>query len=615
MMDKNHERIPAGVAGLCGVTVLLMFALAGRTHLQSVTALVPFMLLTAVTALATALRYRLARLEEEERRDAAAHKAQTGSTLFEASSEVDPFTAARSRRMVEQRMVPFLALVLATIAALLGKSVFEQEAAPLSAPTNVLLAFPFLAAQAFVFFLFSRYLLGLSRSEQGRMMRGPGIYAGLTCLASLIAGIAVAATEKLPRVDTLFVQFTDAYLLLLAAELVLNSVVDLYRPRRGTEPCTSYESRMSRLLTDPASWARSVLMTLDYQFGFKVSETWFFRFLARALIPLLFFQLVTLYALTSLVFVGEHETAVLERLGAPTQNPLLESGAHFKWPWPFETVRRFPVKRVLRVTVGYHDEAHGQPGAILWSVPHYPHEDYFMLASREAEGQDSSAVPVNLLVVNVPVEYRITNVMQYGYGFVDASTVLEQLAYRSVSVLAAALDLSDLMGPRQGDIALALRAHIQDESDRMKLGVEILFVGMQGIHPPVAVAEAFQSVVGALESRESQILEARAYMNRTLPVADADAFAALSRAHAYRVRRSQTADAETFRFIRQASAHNESPSVFRSRTYLDTLEQSLAGIRKYIIAADAEQEVIQFNFEEKLRPDLFDFGSPLEGGR
>ena len=44
--------------------------------------------------------------------------------------------------------------------------------------------------------------------------------------------------------------------------------------------------------------------------------------------------------------------------------------------------------------------------------------------------------------------------------------------------------------------------------------------------PPVAVADAFQSVVGAMEEREAQILDARAYAVSKIPVAAAEATSA-----------------------------------------------------------------------------------------
>lgn len=614
-MDKRYERLLLSAAAACGLIAGLNAVLAGRTHLLALAAAIPFALLAALAALAVAPRLRLARLEDDERRDAAAApKRLPGESLFEDGSEADPFTAARSRRLLEHRIVPAYALAFAAFAALAARFLFRRFAQPAAGAADTMLAVPFLAGEAFILFLLSRYLLGLGRAPESRLLRAPGVYVGLASLACLVAGVGAAAAGALPAADRLAARAMAFYLALLAAELVVNTVVDLYRPRRAGEPVANYESRISRLLTDPASWAQSVVTTLDYQFGFRVSETWFFRFLGRALVPLVLFQLAALYALTCLVFIGPEELGVLERFGR--RGALLESGFHAKLPWPFETVRRWPARRVLRVTVGYHDEhEHETPRAILWTVPHYPREDYFMLASRAANETASDAVPVNLLVLNVPVEYRITNVFQYGYGFANAADVLAEAAYRCVTMECAARDLPDVMGPGQASTAERLRERLQADAGRFGLGVEILFVGMQGVHPPVAVAGAFESVVGALETRESLALDARTYASRQLPLATAEAAAKLSAARAYRLRRAALAEAEAYRFDRQLLAYKKSPDVFRARAYLGALDRTLGDVRKYVIAADAPYEVIQFNLEDKLRPDLFDFGSTTGRGR
>ena len=42
------------------------------------------------------------------------------------------------------------------------------------------------------------------------------------------------------------------------------------------------------------------------------------------------------------------------------------------------------------------------------------------------------------------------------------------------------------------------------------------------------------------------------------------------------------------------------------------IAEALADTRKYIVPASAMNEVIQLNFEEKLRPELFDLGTTGE---
>ena len=50
---------------------------------------------------------------------------------------------------------------------------------------------------------------------------------------------------------------------------------------------TAYESKLAAAFSDPAGWTRNVAQALDYQFGFKVSDTGLFRLLQRALLPVI----------------------------------------------------------------------------------------------------------------------------------------------------------------------------------------------------------------------------------------------------------------------------------------------------------------------------------------
>ena len=61
---------------------------------------------------------------------------------------------------------------------------------------------------------------------------------------------------------------------------------------------------------------------LDYQFGFKVSETWFYRFFEKALGWLLLLQLGALVLSTCVVFIEAGEQGLLEHFGKPRGEPL-----------------------------------------------------------------------------------------------------------------------------------------------------------------------------------------------------------------------------------------------------------------------------------------------------
>ncbi len=601
-MDKRNERTALLAAGVAGLWLGADFALARITQLRVLPALLPYSALTLVIAGVVYLRERFSRRTEENKRDAAlAATERVSGSIFDEQTGDEPFSIAQTRQQFERFVVPAIAPLLAAGLATWVWSLYRQLQQPVAAPEQRLLAAAFLAGQAFTTFLFSRYLLGIK-------MRGPGIALGVMCIAALLAGAATLAGEMgYPPADRFAALTLVTFTGILAIENFINFLAELYRPRRrGGEFCQSYESRLGGLLTEPGAWARNIAGALDYQFGFKVSDTWLFHFLETALLPLVIFQLVVLYLLSCLVFLAPDEAGILEHFGKPVAQ--LTSGAHLKLPWPFETVRRFPVNRVLSFRIGQGQAGQVEPSVIVWSIPHVQGEEQFLVAAPRS-GTDTNTVPVNLVAFNIPVEYQITNIFSFAYNHADAAQLVEQIAYRSLTQEAAARDLFDLMGDGQTRIANSLRQRIQTETDHRQLGVEIKFVGLQGVHPPTQVAEAFESVIGALEQKEANILAAHAAAGRTVTLAAANSTKATLDATGYRAQRTEISTAEAQRFLILAQTASKSPRVFRTNLYLGVLADALAETRKYIVPASAANEVIQINFEEKLRPELFDLGT------
>jgi HflK protein len=616
-MTRFPERAALVALLLSAVAALVDGLLVGRTDLLVLRALIPFHFWCIALALLAAMRCRLARLSAEERRDEATARAeQSGAALFADSAASDALGIARTFDQFERIVLPAAAPVLAAALGFWCWRLLDGLPQFLVSPSQRLLDASFLGGQSFLLFLLGRYIVGLARETDHRALRGPGLAIGATAAASA-AGMAAAFTAEFawPSADRYVAVALLVFLGFIAMETALRFLLAVYSPRRSSALATATESRVAAAIADPGSWTRDLAQAVDYQFGFKVSETWFFRFLERALLPLVAIQLCVLYLMSSLVFLGPDEEGVLEHFGKPIAGQWqLDSGFHLKWPWPFETVRRFPSRRVLSVPVGYTPGTNAAPRVIVWTIPHFGTEDLFTTASRaEAGSGPGASVPVNLVTVNMPVEYRVTNLYAYTYDFTEPATVLRHAAYRALTRELARRDLAELLTENRLAIGHELAAAIQADADQLGLGVEITFVGLQGIHPPVPVAEAFESVIGASEEREARILEARAYTNRVLPVAAAHAVERRREAEAYRARRDQIARAEAGQFVQRLAAYRQSPAVFKSRMYLASLRDALSNTRKYIVDAPASQEVITFNMEEEPFSGLIDMGlAPVE---
>src|SRR5207248_9870876 len=99
-------------------------------------------------------------------------------------------------------------------------------------------------------------------------------------------------------------------------------------------------------------------------------------------------------------------------------------------------------------------------------------------------------------------------------NYTDASNLLEKLATREIVHYLVSVDLMKVMSDERATAAEQLRSRIQQRGDELKLGVEILLVGLQDIHPPFGkgrteVSKKLEEVVGASQELEAKVLDAQ----------------------------------------------------------------------------------------------------------
>ena len=174
---------------------------------------------------------------------------------------------------------------------------------------------------------------------------------------------------------------------------------------------------------------------------------------------------------TSVVVVDADERVIVERFGriVDLEKAVLGPGVHFKWPYPVDIVHRAPEKRISELVIGEADQdddehGHGHEGAaVVWTEEHdFVAEMMLLVASPKLERMSAGArfarsrksrsdvtesVAVNLLMVSVPIEYRIKDIYDYLYTYEDPEKLLEHVAYQYLSNYAAGVDIDELIGP------------------------------------------------------------------------------------------------------------------------------------------------------------------------
>jgi len=425
--------------------------------------------------------------------------------------------------------------------------------------------------------------------------------------------VGIAGVEaKHPRADYWVAHVLCILLGLMAVETLLTLLLEIYRPRiKGKVGRPLYQSRVAGLLAQPESLFTTAAQTLDYQFGFKVSETWFFQACKRNLPVLLLAQLAVLLLSTTVFFVDAGEQAVREHYGRP--NGVFGPGAHFKLPWPADTIYRFRTEQIQSFDVGYTpDEQSGSPNIILWTVSHGK-ENNFLVGNRVTMADTGSATndpattkPVGLITVSIPVQFQITNITDWVYNNSQPEDLLESVATREVVQYLAGSDLNDILSHGRLEAATTLCDRIQEAANQRQLGAKIIFVGLQDIHPPTAneVAATYEKVVGAEETKLAKILGAEADAIRTNAQADAAAFTVTNVAEANRVRLVTSKFAQAAAFTNQLPAFAAAPSVYRERLYLQSFAEATKNARKYVLLATNTRDILIFDLEDKVREDL-----------
>lgn len=613
------------------INLLTLLVAAGTTYVLARTGLALAGTVAAVFmgigALVAIVSWFQMRLEERERAEKLEFdelaRTKGGSSIFEAGDGGN-FPAQQSREQFEKWFVPVFTVIVLVLQAggawLFWKWLGRSET--LVALKQPMVTMSLLGIFALVLFLLGKFSSTIARLENHRLLRPASSYLLLCAyLAAIGAGAIAGVQAGVPNLDLIAAKALTVLLGLAAVETALSLILEIYRPRvKGKAVRPIYESRLLGLLAHPEDVFTTAAHTFDYQFGFKVSDTWIFKFFEKALGWLLVLQFVVLMLSTCVVFIDPGERGLLERWGKPVaQRTELEPGVHFKWPYPIDKVYRYRTEQVQVFTIGSQpDPEKAALPVVLWTLAHSK-EELLLVANKDQVSVDEAnkesgkkTPPVSLLTVSFPVHYTISDLQAFAYNHEKSGQLLEDIATREVVQYLASSDIGDVLARSRQEAAGLLQKRIQSAVDAVQppLGVSVNYIGLQDIHPPVTVAPDFQKVVGAAQEKQAKILAAQAGAISNRAAADAKAFKVVAEAEAARERAEVNVGARAALFTNQMPAFAAAPSVYMQRAYLQSFAKATAPARKYVLATTNAQDVIQYDLQDQIRRDLLDVSIP-----
>ncbi len=525
---------------MIGLTLLIFGRISHDTTFQYAAYYVLTGILVWVALIVIFQQHKLERLEALEADELAALRG-SGTSVFESEGE-DLKVASRRLRLMHKWLMPIVSVLVAGLLVLFGSLVLRDfrlagdvtTDIPLFSITSVpgwgVALCLFLAA---IGFIFSRFVAGMAKQAAWQNLRGGAGY--MVGNALVMFGIAVGI---------IFVFFDRAWVMeyvargiaffmfVVAFEIGLNLVLNLYRPRRpGETPRPAFDSRLLSLFAAPDSIVRTINEAVNYQFGFDITSSWGYQLLMRSFAWLAFFAAVILIGLNMIVIVEPGQEAVRIRGGSIVDQTPLTSGLHFKLPWPFESATIESVDRIRELPLGAQS-LNRDARVNLWDDPlktDIEMKPFMVLSSRRTDGTKPDAgADYSLVLAELIMYWRIRPGQLIEFmSFSDDHPVrrsklnmreqlLQSVAVRETGNYFKSAVLDEVLAQSGASLGVELQARIQSAFDAMNAGVDVVAVAVPMLKPPQEKIKAFDDFPVEVQGRRQKIVVATSQADQTL---------------------------------------------------------------------------------------------------
>jgi len=288
---------------------------------------------------------------------------------------------------------------------------------------------------------------------------------------------------------------------------------------------------------------------------------------------------VVVWLLSGIYIVRPDEQGVVRRFGMAVR--VTEPGPHYHLPQPIETVDKVKVKQVRRIEIGFRTISPGPP-ARYGFMP----QESLMLTGDE-----------QIVDAQIIVQYQVKEPKKFLFnvrGLESPQGALRDAAEVALRQVVGQRPIDDVLIGEKLQIEIDIRELLQRIIDRYDSGIRVVEVKLQTVRPPKEVERAFSDVVSAKEDKERLVKEADGYREDLLPKARGRAASIIRGAEAYKAERVKLAQGDADKFLSILKEYEKAKDVTRKRLYLETMEQILPGIRKFVIDPKAGGSLLQF---------------------
>jgi len=278
-------------------------------------------------------------------------------------------------------------------------------------------------------------------------------------------------------------------------------------------------------------------------------------------LPTIGLILAIIAAWQSFYIVAPNEQGVVKRFGRIVR--LTPPGPHFKIPL-IETVLIPQITKLHRLEIGFRS---GAPEGTK-TIP----REALMLTGD-----------MNILSVELIVQFRIRDSKEFLFNVADLGETIMKATEAAIRQVVGESHLDEALTTGKAEIQQKTQDLLQKILDDYHAGVQVAAIQLQDVNPPDQVAGAFKDVASAKEDKEKLINQSQSYRNDIIPKAKGEAAQIVNQAQAYSQARVRRAEGEAARFNQMLKEYDQNKKVIRTRLFLETMEEVLPDIHKFVI--------------------------------
>lgn len=373
-----------------------------------------------------------------------------------------------------------------------------------------------------------------------------------------------------------YVAYIIAAIFYYASAMILVSlVVSVIRRELSTRP----------KITVPLPFAAGdtkefgVISFLEKNTGITMRGLWSMR-LIKNVVPYSVIVVILLFWIsTGIVQVESYQEGAVYRLGKLTDDTL-EPGIHMTLPYPLDKVELYDTETVNKMTIGY---ASKEDTDNLWTGTHGTNEHKLLLGNGN-----------ELVSLNLRLEYKISDLHKYLRTSSNPASILESQAYALITDRIIETNLESLLSVDRDAFTESYTRELKERFAEYDVGIEIVSVVLESIHPPLDIAAIYQKVIGAEINAEEMITRAQSKANAKITAAMAEKEASINAANAEYYQKVATAVSDVAEFNASLEASNGNPEAYHYYKYLNAMSQAYGKSKLVIVGEGVDKSKIIF---------------------